>query len=384
MKLLHISDLHLGKRVNGFSMLEEQQYILKKIVDIAEEHSVDGVLIAGDIYDKTVPSSEAVGLLDDFLTTLSSKKIEIYLISGNHDSAERLQFASRLLEKNRIYFATKFEGKLAKIAKKDEFGLVNFYLLPFIKPSVVNPFFEETISTYSEAVESILKTQFIEKSERNILVAHQFVTNMGTAQRSDSETISLGGLDNIECSLLDHFDYVALGHLHSPQKVGQDCIRYAGSPLKYSFSEHRQKKGVTLIDLQEKGNIIIQTIPLIPRKDMRVIKGPLHELIMVGEKEITGKEDYIKAILTDIEPLYDPLGKLRRIYPNIMAIEIEEQKKNRQEKWDEGIHQVENVSPLELFEEFYKRQNTDEMTQEQKAWITDFFANMEDDEFETD
>lgn len=254
MKLFHLSDLHLGKRVYAFSMLQDQRYVLEQVCALAEKHQLDGILLSGDLYDKPIPPVEAVQLLDEFLTKMQQMGIAVYAISGNHDSAGRVDFGSRILQQQNLHICGAFDGKLYHVSKEDAFGEIHFYLLPFLKPATVSAFREGGESlTYAEAVKWALETMDIDTTKRNVLLAHQFVTWKGTAEESDSETKTLGGVDEMDASLFFDFDYVALGHLHSPQRIGRDTIRYGGSPLKYSFSELRQKKGVTLVEIQEKG-----------------------------------------------------------------------------------------------------------------------------------
>ena len=225
---MHLSDLHLGKRVYEFSMYEDQKYILKQILEIAGEQKADAVLISGDVYDKPIPPAEAVQLFDDFLTALSDRKVPVYVISGNHDSAERLSFGARLMTQSSVFMSAAFHGTVQKYSLQDEYGTVNFYLLPFLKPTIVRQAYPEAeIGSYQEAVQYVLAQTPVEKSQRNVLLAHQFVTG---AKTSESEEILVGGLDNMDASLFDDFDYVALGHIHTPQKIGRETVRYCGTP----------------------------------------------------------------------------------------------------------------------------------------------------------
>lgn len=285
MKLLHLSDLHIGKRVNGFSMLPDQEYILKQVVSIAEREQPEAVLIAGDVYDKPQPPAEAVLLLDEFLTRLTALVPSVFLISGNHDSPERLDFGSRILREKGLYIAGVFDGKLSHETLKDKHGTVNIYLLPFVKPAMVSPYAGRTMESYDEAVREAIAASSVDEAQRNVLVAHQFVTAGGVQpERSESEAISIGGVDNVDASAFDSFDYVALGHLHGPQRIGRDTVRYAGSPLKYSFSEARQKKSLTIVELGGKGNVLMKQVRLNPLRDMRRIRGPIDELIQAGRE----------------------------------------------------------------------------------------------------
>lgn len=367
MKLLHIADLHIGKRVNEFNMIEDQKFVLEQILQMAREEKTDGVLIAGDVYDKSQPSVEAVELFDEFLTKLTELGQLVCIISGNHDSPERLSFGNRIFQKNGLYIAGVFDGTLHKITLEDEHGAVNIYMLPFLKPAMVRPFFEQPAESYDEAVRIAISMAKINTNERNILLAHQFVVS-GTQQpeHSESESISVGGLDNVDVSAFDAFDYVALGHLHRPQGIGRDNVRYAGSPLKYSFSEVYHQKSATLLELGSKGNLSITRFPLIPLHDMREIKGPIAELLRMGREEPQYAEDYIHATLTDEEEIYDAVGQLRQVYPNLMALDFENSR-TRQIVSSEvnAFGDIERKSPLDLFAEFYRMQNNNELTPEQ-------------------
>lgn len=359
MNLLHLSDLHIGKRVNEYSMLEDQKYILNEILNIIHEKKVQTVLIAGDIYDKSVPPAEAVAVLDEFLTKLMDSHIEVFMISGNHDSQERLNFGSRIMDKNGVHIAGRFQGNLCHYALKDEYGIINVYLLPFLKPAMLLPYFEEEIESYEKAIEFALSTVKIDKNQRNLLIAHQFVTNAGQKPvQSDSENVSLGGVEEVDYKIFDDFDYVALGHIHRSQSMGRKTVRYAGSPLKYSFSEVRHEKSVTLITWKEKENLKYEKIPLIPIRDMRQIKGKLEQLTDSKIASLANCEDYIHAILTDEEDIMDAIGKLRIIYPNIMRLDLEN-KKTCSQKETEMLKsdQILQQEPLKLFSEFYKNQN---------------------------
>lgn len=367
MRLLHIADLHIGKHVNEFNLIEDQKFILDQILKIVENTEPSGILIAGDIYDKSQPPAEAVELLDEFLTSLVAIGQQIFLISGNHDSPERLGFGSRIMDKNGLHIAGVFDGKIHSLSLEDEYGEAAVYLLPFLKPAIVRPFFEQKIDTYDDAVRAVVSAAEIDQQKRNIIIAHQFITSgMQTPERTDSESVSAGGLDSVDVSAFERFDYVALGHLHSPQKIGRDTARYAGSPLKYSFSETRQHKSVTILELKRKGEIDIRFIPLISLHDMREIKGPLRELLKAGQEDADGSEDYIHAILTDEEEIYDAIGQLRQIYPNLMCLDFENSR-SRQPLYSKtaASGDVAQKSPLELFSEFYQIQNNCELTPDQ-------------------
>ena len=285
MKILHLSDLHLGKRVNEFSMIEDQEYILTKIIHIIDEQAPEVILIAGDVYDKAVPSAEAVELFDNFLVRLSKRNLKVFVISGNHDSAERIAFGGRLMDKSGIYMSPVYNGIIEPITLTDEFGNVKFYMLPFVKPSNVRRFCpDQEVTTYTEAVKAAIENMKIDSSERNILITHQFVTG---AMRTESEDISVGGTDSVDASVFEGFDYVALGHIHRAQKCGSEYVRYSGTPLKYSFSEANDVKSVTMIDMKEKGNIELSFMPLTPKRDLVEIKGSYNELTLKSFYEET-------------------------------------------------------------------------------------------------
>ncbi len=366
MKLIHLSDLHLGKRVNEFSMLEDQQYILEEILRIIDSEKPDGVLIAGDVYDKTVPSAEAVTLLDEFLVQLSKRDTQTFLISGNHDSAERLAFGGRLMEQSGIHIARVYNGVLAPLTLRDEYGPVDLYLLPFLRPVQVRRFFPESeIATYTEAMAAVLGAADIDKTHRNVLVTHQFVTG---AQTCDSEELSVGGTDNVDVSVFDDFDYVALGHIHGPQKIGRETVRYCGTPLKYSFSEVGHKKSVTVVELAEKGSVEIRTVPLVPKRDMSELCGAYNELMLRENYE--GKpfrNDYLRITLTDEEDIPNAVNNLRTVYPYIMRLDYDN-RRTRTESHVDGAEQVERKRPLTLFEEFYESQNGQPMSEEQRSF----------------
>lgn len=368
MRLLHCSDLHLGKRVHECSMTEEQRHILKQIASIAVVQQVDGIIIAGDLYDKLVPSIEAVGLLDEFLTSLWEQHLPVYLISGNHDSPERLSFGTQLLEQNDVYLAGIFTGKAQHLSLQDAYGALELYLLPFIKPAVVRSFYpEESIETYEDAVRVVLSHSHIDPQKRNVLVAHQFVTNNGREpERSDSETLSVGALDQVDVSLFDGFDYVALGHIHGPQKIGRETVRYCGSPLKYSFSEWRHKKSVTIVELKEKGIVLLEQIPLQPIHDLREIRGTLSSLLQPEVVAQGDPQDYLRVILTDEIPPYDPLGQLRQVYPNLLRLDFERNEAAAMESIT-AAQDVEEKTIMELFSDFYEMANDRSMNEAERA-----------------
>lgn len=367
MKFMHLSDLHLGKRVNEFSMVEDQKYILEEILKIAEAHQPDVVIIAGDVYDKSVPPAEAVQLFDDFLCRLAELKLQVFVISGNHDSSERMAFGARLMDRSGIHISPVYDGNVEPITMKDEHGEVKIYMLPFVKPAHVRRAFpDEEIETYTDAVGAATKHMQPDTAIRNIIVTHQFVTG---ASRSDSEEISVGGTDNVDVSVFDDFDYVALGHIHGPQNIGSQRVRYCGTPLKYSFSEVNHEKSVTLVEMGEKGMVKAEAVPLQPLRDMVQLKGTYMEVSSKAYYENLNTDDYVNIILTDEETVPDALGKLRLIYPNIMKLEYDN-KRTQLNQEIAGALEVEKKSPLQLFMELYEMQNNQEMSEQQKEFCS--------------
>ena len=378
MKLIHLSDLHLGKRVNEFSMLEDQQYILTEILQIIDREKPDGVMIAGDVYDKSVPSAEAVALLDDFLVRLAKRDLQVFLISGNHDSPERMAFGGRLMAQSGVHLAPVYDGKVSPITLTDEYGLVNLYLLPFLKPAHVRRCFpEREILTYTDALAAAIEAMGVDPAQRNVLVTHQFVTG---AARCDSEEISVGGTDNVDVSVFEPFDYVALGHIHGPQQVGRETVRYCGTPLKYSFSEAKHQKSVTVVELGEKGAVSVRTVPLTPMRDLAELRGTYEELTFRDFYDGTSyPRDYVHITLTDEEDIPDAVSKLRIIYPNLMKLDYDN-KRTRAGIVLEGAEDQQR-SPLELLEEFYEKQNGQPMGEEQRAFAKSLMERIwEEDE----
>lgn len=366
MRFAHLSDLHIGKRVNGFSMIEDQKYILNQVIEIIKREEVEAVILAGDIYDKTIPSAEAVQVLDDFLIQLSNLNLPIFVISGNHDSAERLSFGARVLRKSQIYISELYNGEITPITLEDEYGKIHVYLMPFLKPALVRQALgREEIVTYQDAVEMAIHQIPLKEEDRNILVAHQFVIG---ASKSDSEEVSVGGLDQISHTLFESFDYTALGHIHGPQHIGKETIRYCGTPLKYSFSEEAHTKSVTIIDLEQKGKTTIRMVPLIPMRDMRKIRGKYEEIINQALADNRSLEDYIQITLTDEEDVLNGLENLRKIYPNIMRFEYDNKRTREQNELTNAVV-IEQRSELELFEEFYFLQNNQEISKEQRELL---------------
>ena len=329
MKILHLADLHLGKILQEQSLIEDQEYMLRKMINIIKEEKVKIVLISGDIYDRSIAQVEAVNLLDDFLKILIKElKIKVFIISGNHDSKDRLGFGNKIFEDEGLYIESKYNGKLKKVELEDEYGSLNIYMLPFIKPVEVKKFFEDDLeNNYDVAINKIIEKEEINENERNIIMVHQFVTAGNIKpERTESEVLSLGGIENVDVSNFNKFDYVAIGHVHRPQKIGRDTARYAGTILKYSFSEINHNKSIPIINIKEKGNISINLVPLKPLRDMREIKGPIEELIKEENYKEGNVEDYIKAIITNEEPVYDAIGKIKKIYPNTLKLEIQNSK----------------------------------------------------------
>ena len=383
MKVMHLSDLHLGKIVLEQSMIEDQRYILKQIINISKEKTVDIVLISGDIYDKVVPNVEAVRLFSDFLTRLYQLKVKVFVISGNHDYKDRLSFGNELFVDNGVYIEGIFSGNLRCVTLEDEYGELHIYMLPFVKPIDVKKYFPECkIESYQDAVRVILECSSIDKKSRNIIMIHQFVTAGGVdLVRSDSETISLGGIDNIDVSLFDDFDYVAMGHVHGAQKLLRETVRYAGSPLKYSFSEVHQRKSISIIEFQEKGNVQVELVELAPIRDMRVIKGPIEKLL---DKEIINQgnvDDYISAIITDSDYVMDAIGKLRSVYKNVLKLEYQnERTMNVSSGKNCASGDVSKKSVLDLFSEFYENQNHIKLDYERRKILMDIIYELKEKE----
>ena len=362
MKLMHLSDLHLGKLVNGFSMLEDQKYILAQIIDLAREEKPDGVLIAGDVYDKRVPAAEAVGVLDGFLTDLA-QIAQVFLISGNHDSAERLAFGGRLMTAAGVYVSPVYDGTVRTVELADGFGPVRVHLLPFLKPVQVRRFFPDVeITNYTDAVRTALSAVDREDGARHVLVTHQLVTG---AQLCDSEELSIGGSENVDPEVFEGFDYVALGHLHGPQRSGGDHIRYCGTPLKYSFSEEKHHKSVTFVTLGEKGSVEITTRPLKPLRDLKTIRGTYQELMARSYYQNTDlPESYLHIVLTDEEDVPEALGRMRQVYPYIMKLTYDNTRtRSNQNPLDRQVDT--RKTPLELFRQLYEAQNNQPMSEQQ-------------------
>lgn len=377
MKLLHIADLHIGKRLNEFNLIDDQRYILEQILAITKDENPDGVLIAGDVYDKSQPSAEAVELLDWFLTSLTELGCRVFMISGNHDSPERLGFGSQIMKRNGLYIAGVFDGSMKKIMLEDEHGVVNIYLLPFIKPAMVRPYFEEQIDSYDEAVRKVISAENIDTDQRNVLVAHQFVVKGSQLpEQSESEYPSVGGLDYVDASAFKNFDYVALGHLHRSQSVDSGRGYYAGSPLKYSVSEAVNHKSVLIIELAGKeSEIIKRRVKLTPKRDVLKIKGYIDDVLNAAREQGQVSQDFVHVTLTDDDDIFDPLGQLRQVYPNLIGIDFENSRTELQSSSSQiaAAKELETLTPLDLFVAFYQLQNNKEMNSEQLELMKELF-----------
>ena len=378
MKFIHISDLHIGKRVNERSLIDEQTHILNQICDITDAQRPDAVLIAGDVYDKAVPSGEAVLLFDDFLTRISSLCGHIFIISGNHDSAERMAFGARLMHRSGIHLSPVYCGSTVPVTICDEYGDVDIYMLPYIRPANVRHFLPDEekgdIRSYDDAVRKAVEMMEVDQTRRNVLITHQFVTG---ALRSESEDVNVGGLDNVDASAFDIFDYTALGHLHRPQDCGDKRIRYSGSPLKYSFSEVNDSKTVSLITLKEKGSIEREFVPLVPLHDWHDLRGTYDQL--TSRDFYNGKtwtEDFVRITLTDENDIPDAIGKLRTIYHNLMELRYDNKRTRAGHKVIEGASDARSKNPLELFSELYSKQNGDEMDTVQKEYLMEMISKI--------
>lgn len=370
MKLMHLADLHIGKRVNGFSMLEDQQYILDRILSIIDDEKPQALLIAGDVYDKPVPPSEAVSQMDTFLTEVSARGVSVYMISGNHDSAERISFGHRLMERSGIHISPVYDGVIRTCSAEDEWGKINFHLIPYLRPSVVRNYHPDAeIENYTDAMQYIVNSLNLNTEERNVVLAHQFVTGGGQLPETcDSEQLSVGGLDRVDADIFRDFDYVALGHLHGPQRIGRDTIRYSGSPLKYSFSELYQKKSVTVVEIQRKGESEIRQIPLKPLREMKELRGTFREILQKGEMAGMAEADYYHIILTDENDVVDALPQLREYYPNTMLLDYDNTR-TRSQRQVEHPADAEEKTPEELFALLYEQQNGQEMNREQQELL---------------
>lgn len=375
MKFAHISDLHLGKRLFERSFLEEDQpFILKQICGILRDEKPDAVLIAGDIYDKSAPSAEAVRLFDDFLSKLSADGQTVFVISGNHDSAARVAYGGRIMARNGVHVsASSYDGNIHPVTLTDAHGPVDIYLLPFIKPIHVSSMFpEEKIESYTDALRIAIERMNVDTSRRNVLVAHQFVTG---ATRSDSEDVSVGGLDNVDASVFTAFSYVALGHIHRPQNIGSPRLRYSGTPLKYSFSEEKDEKSITIVELNAMGEVSIRTVSLKPLRDMRTIRDKYDELMKRENYTGTKTNDYLRVILTDELDVPDAMRKLKSVYPNILRLDYDNTRTRSSAPIDVAP-ETETKTPLELIEDFYEHQNHQPMNEEQAEYMKALIARI--------
>ncbi len=379
MKLFHLSDLHLGIRLNEVSLIEDQKHILEQILGYVRSERPDGVILAGDIYDRSVPSEEAVNLYDNFMTELAGLQVPVFVISGNHDSAPRLSCCSRLMSSSGIYVSSAYNGEVNKVTLNDQYGNVNFYLLPFVKPALVKHFLDDAedawIESYHDAVARVIANMDINRDERNVIVVHQFVTG---AERCDSEEIAVGGVDNIAAEVFADFDYIALGHIHRPQNIsGQERIRYCGTPLKYSFSEANHEKSITVVELGEKGQLSLNLLPLKPLRDLRILRGKYEELMLKDNYEDTNKDDYLKIILTDENEVPNVMSRLRTVYTNILQLEYD----NTRTRNNESIALIEDVklkSELELFAEFFEKQNGQHLAAEQEEYLRNLIEELKE------
>ena len=373
MKLIHLSDLHIGKRVNEVSMIEEQTYILNQVLAAIDAETPGAVLISGDVYDKSIPSAEAVTLFDDFLCRLAEKQQQVFIISGNHDSAERLAFGGRLMEDKGIHLSPVYNGNIAPITLTDEYGPVHFWLLPFLKPAHVKRFYpDDGIESYTDACRVAVEKMGIEPAERNVILVHQFVTGSSTC---DSEEISVGGTDNVDAEVFAGFDYVALGHIHGPQNIGSERIRYCGTPLKYSFSEAKHQKSITVVELGEKGSFDLRTIPLTPLHDLREIRGSYDQVTAKSFYENTAVDDYLHITLTDEEDVPEAMARLRVIYPNLMKLTYDNAR-TRSNAVIDGAVDVRKKSPLQLFGELYEQQNNQPMSEVQNDFMRELIESI--------
>lgn len=376
MKFFHLSDLHLGRRMYEFSLIDDQRFILEEILSLAEKERPDAVVIAGDIYDRAVPSAEAVELFDRFLCALAERHIPVLAISGNHDSPERIAFGADLMTPSGVFLSPVYNGHVEPVTLPDAFGEVNFFLLPFIKPVNVRRFYPDAvIESYTDALRCAVEHMNVDPSARNVLITHQFVTG---GIRSDSEDVTVGGTDNVDAAVFDGFDYVALGHLHGAQKIGRETLRYSGTPLKYSFSEKDQEKSITVVELGEKGSVLISTLPLTPQRDMREVRGTYDELTLRRNYAGTNTDDYIHAVLTDENDIPNAFSRLQSIYPQLMKLDYD----NRRTRTSVVIAAEERrrtMTDTELFAEFFEIQNGQKMTDKQSEYVKDVFATVREE-----
>ena len=369
MKLIHLSDLHFGKRVNGYSMIDDQKYIVRRILEIIDEEHPDGVMIAGDLYDKSVPSEDAVELADDFLNMLVERNLKIFIISGNHDSEQRVAYGANIMKKSDIHISPVFDGTVSKVSLTDEYGPVNVFLLPFLRMADAKRFAHdpEDITDYTGAIASVIGGINVDTSERNIILSHQFVTGAAT---SESEERNVGGLDNVDASVYDDFDYVALGHIHGPQSIGRKTVRYAGTPLKYSFSEKDHIKSVTIVELKEKGNVTVKETVLLPMHDLREIRGTYDELMLRENHDDETANDYLRVVLTDETDVPEAMNKMKNAYPNIMELVYDNLRTRHQASVGTPV-EVETKTNYEIFEDLFEHINGKGLDDEQSEIFRD-------------
>lgn len=366
MKLIHLSDLHLGKRLNEISLLEDQRYILEEICQILWQEQPDAVIIAGDVYDKSIPSAESVQLFDEFLSRLAAMELTVLLISGNHDSPERVSFGASLMQRSRVYIAPVFDGTISPVTLHDKYGEVRCYLLPFVRPAHVRACYpDEEINDYEDAVRTVLAHIPLDQTVRNVLVTHQFVAGASLCEVQERE---IGGTDQVSAALFADFDYTALGHIHRPQSIDSETIRYCGSPLQYSLSEMGYAKSVTAVELGEKGSVSAREIPLKPLRALREIRGTYLELTEKKNYENTNTEDYLHIVLTDEEDVPDAIGKLRMIYPNLMKLDYDNQR-TRTSRQITGADDAQEQKPFDLFAALYEQQNNQPMSDTQQKFL---------------
>ncbi|MGN0807170.1 MAG: exonuclease SbcCD subunit D [Candidatus Coproplasma sp.] len=367
MKFFHLADLHLGKRYGELPLIDDQKYILNQIISLAQTHKPQAVLIAGDVYDKSMPSIEAVELLDWFLNSLTALNVKVFIISGNHDSAERLAFGANLVKGSGVYLSPVFSGRVEGVTLEDEYGKVNVYSLPFIKPATVKRFFpDREITSYTSAVEAAIDEMGIDTEKRNVLIAHQFVTGGISA---GSEEVTVGDVGNVDAEVFKDFDYVALGHIHGAQNIGSERVRYSGTPLKYSLSEKDSQKSVTVVELKQKGVLEITALPLKPLRDVYEIRGTYDEISSKSYYENAPfKEGLLHVVLTDEDEVPDAFAKLRLIYPDLMSMRYDNVRTRSDAQLVE-LAATQEKSPIELFCELYEKQNNQPMNKEQSAVI---------------
>lgn len=381
MKIMHLSDLHLGIRLNDYSLQKDQEYILEEILKIVDEEKPEAVIIAGDIYDKTTPSEEAMALWDNFLEKLVERKLQIFIISGNHDSAIRLGEYGKFLADVGIHFAPKFDGNPCRITLTDEYGNLHLHLLPFARLQQMRSVFDSPeLENYSAAVQMAVSKMEVETDERNILVTHHFITG---SHRTESEMISVGGIDNVDVSVFEDFDYVALGHIHSPQKIGRETIRYCGTPLKYSLSERADEKSVTLIEMKEKGNVEIKEIPLIPLRDVQVIRGSFEEVMSQEFRKKLNQDNFFQVILDDKEDVINAMGRLREVYPHILGLVYANKVTHKISEREDFVAAKAVKTPLQMVEEFFKMRTSEELSEVQLAYLRKCLEELEETEDET-